>query len=381
MRRAAAIAGTSGMLVAALCVAQEQGPTPHSDNQLIIIPVGTHIPLSLIVPIHIKTAHRGDEAHFETREPVTVDTQVATPAGTYVEGVIDKVNKHDSASPIAGLQIRFTRLILSNHYEVDLDAAIFQAKLAMPEVMATDALLERSDAFQSSVGTMSLPYPQIALDTPPHPPKKPKPPHPPKPPQAPPPPTPTPPLLHPRRHHRPVQLRRLHQYQLLCHHLVQRLHRLPRPHQLRLLRHRAQARGSPLELGWEASEPPSQESCLPITVLTESSNTALSLIWSCKSRSRSTDEKSDQQYRVNSSGLLACDAMLTWAAPCTPITGIAVVGRATAATASSPSMPEATLRSQQQLRNKVQRTENFNSMRGLRDARTPHRIRWVRSGR
>ena len=77
MRREAT-AATTVMLVASLCWAQEQVPTAQqslvkwqessalNDDQLITVPAGTRIALSLIVPIHTKTVQRGETVHLET---------------------------------------------------------------------------------------------------------------------------------------------------------------------------------------------------------------------------------------------------------------------------------------------------------------------------
>ena len=164
---------------------------------------GTRIALSLIVPIHTKTVQRGEAVHLETRSPVIVDNQVAIPARTYVEGVIDKINKQDSASRTGGLQIHFTRLLFSNGYEVRLDGAILQTKLEIPAVDGADACCERADAveaLQSRGARINLPLPPLApkargrgLKKPKPPPTPPPPtPPPPTPPPTPPPPTPTP---------------------------------------------------------------------------------------------------------------------------------------------------------------------------------------------
>ena len=51
---------------------ESQEPTSSSQSQLITIPAGTRIPLSLIGSIHTKSARRGDVVHLETRYPVIV---------------------------------------------------------------------------------------------------------------------------------------------------------------------------------------------------------------------------------------------------------------------------------------------------------------------
>src|SRR5690242_11079919 len=84
-----------------------------SDHEFVTIPAGTRIPISLVIGLHTRVAHRGDTVYFETRLPVYVDGQLAIPAGVSVEGVIDKIGKPDSAPRTGGLQIRPTRLVFS----------------------------------------------------------------------------------------------------------------------------------------------------------------------------------------------------------------------------------------------------------------------------
>jgi hypothetical protein len=55
---------------------------------------------------------------------------LAIPAGTYVEGVIDKVNKRDRSG--SSLLMHFTRLLYANGYSVTVDGANTQAKALPP---------------------------------------------------------------------------------------------------------------------------------------------------------------------------------------------------------------------------------------------------------
>jgi len=104
--------------------AQEQAPAP---KQEIIVPAGTHVPLTLTNPIQSKSAHKGDAVRAVTAFPVTIGTQLAIPAGTYLEGVIDRVIK-GGFSGRAGLELHFTRMVFANGYNVVLDGATAQAK-------------------------------------------------------------------------------------------------------------------------------------------------------------------------------------------------------------------------------------------------------------
>jgi hypothetical protein len=105
-----------------------QEATPAAaQEQTILIPAGTRVPLSLASPITSKSARPGFNVRAVTGFPVTVGTQLVMPVGTYVEGVIDKVTKGGPAGPI--LQMRFTRIVYANGYTVVVDGASVQAKV------------------------------------------------------------------------------------------------------------------------------------------------------------------------------------------------------------------------------------------------------------
>src|SRR5215813_6545764 len=134
--------GVAVLWVTLLFLVQQQGATSQDSPrklgkstiaevggyEQLTVPAGTRVPLSLLIGIRTKEVHRGDVVHFETRYPVYVQEQLAIPAGVYVEGVIEKIGKLDSAPRTGGLQIRLTRLIFSTQYEVRLDGAALSAR-------------------------------------------------------------------------------------------------------------------------------------------------------------------------------------------------------------------------------------------------------------
>ena len=127
------------LLNASACLAQEptttpeeqaapvQGKTAPDEKRLVTVPAGTQIELTLSSPIHTKSAKAGDTVRAVTAFPVTVNTQLAIPAGTYVQGSLEKVSKSGGPGH-AGLQIRFTRMVFANGYSVPLDGATAEAR-------------------------------------------------------------------------------------------------------------------------------------------------------------------------------------------------------------------------------------------------------------
>jgi len=111
-----------------LSQAQSQAPAP-AQSATITVPAGTRIPMSLTSPITNKS-RRGDSVRAVTAFPVTVDTRLAIPAGTYVEGVIDKVNARATSTPT--VQMHFTSMLFNNGYSVTFAGTNTVAELVDP---------------------------------------------------------------------------------------------------------------------------------------------------------------------------------------------------------------------------------------------------------
>lgn len=134
------------LLVTSTCWAQEPASNPQqppsqaqalppaaSQKQTIVIPAGTRIPAQLASPVTTKLGRPGDSVRAVTTFPVTVDTELAIPAGSYIEGVIDKVNRRGGPSgPV--LQMHFTRILFANGYNVPVNGDNTQAKIVTPTV-------------------------------------------------------------------------------------------------------------------------------------------------------------------------------------------------------------------------------------------------------
>jgi hypothetical protein len=68
--------------------------------------------------------------------PITVGTQVAIPAGTYVEGTVIALTAQTRQTHQPEVQIHFTRLVFANGYSVPLDAVNTQASNDVPDLFA-----------------------------------------------------------------------------------------------------------------------------------------------------------------------------------------------------------------------------------------------------
>jgi hypothetical protein len=87
------------LLAVATCAAQQvptqraQAGSQAREGAPITIPAGTHLALALTHPVDSKATHRGDEIFAQTTSPVVASNQVVIPAGTFVQGKVDKLTR------------------------------------------------------------------------------------------------------------------------------------------------------------------------------------------------------------------------------------------------------------------------------------------------
>ena len=125
--RAASIAV---LLLAGIAAAQSSpapdpaAPSAESPKPMLTIPAGTRVPLSLKQAISTKTAKDGDPVYAEIAFPFVVNERVAIPAGTYIQGKIERVQRGGHVKGRAELLIHFTSMIYPNGYTVMLGGSV-----------------------------------------------------------------------------------------------------------------------------------------------------------------------------------------------------------------------------------------------------------------
>jgi hypothetical protein len=148
----------AALLVLALPVSQtafaagpQSPPSPpeQTASSTITVPPGTVVPLTLVSPIKSKSTKVGDAVRAVVAFPITVGTQIAIPAGTYVEGVVTSLTPQMKKTRQPEVEIHFTRLLYTNGYTASLDAANTQAKNEIPGAASPEVLADSqpSDGF------------------------------------------------------------------------------------------------------------------------------------------------------------------------------------------------------------------------------------------
>ena len=108
------------LTVAPAAAASENGSAP----ELVTVPAGTKIPLTLKQGITTKNAQVGDPVYAQTAFPIMQNDQIVIPAGTFVQGTIRRVQRPGHVKGRAELLMSFNSLIYPNGYTVILPGAV-----------------------------------------------------------------------------------------------------------------------------------------------------------------------------------------------------------------------------------------------------------------
>ncbi len=99
-------------------------PVPATDSNVITIPAGTKIPLSLAQAISTKNAREGDAVYATTAFPFVMNDHVVIPAGAYIQGTISHVERAGHGHGRAEMLIHFTSIIFPSGYTVILPGSV-----------------------------------------------------------------------------------------------------------------------------------------------------------------------------------------------------------------------------------------------------------------
>jgi hypothetical protein len=99
-------------------------PAPPADPNLVTIPAGTKIPLSLAQAISTKNAREGDAVYATTAFPFVMDNRVVIPAGSYIQGSISHVERAGHGRGRSEILLHFTSIIYPSGYTVMLPGSV-----------------------------------------------------------------------------------------------------------------------------------------------------------------------------------------------------------------------------------------------------------------
>jgi hypothetical protein len=132
-------------------------PTPSTTNQnQLMIPAGTKVPIALKHAISTKSSREGQSVYAETTFPVVLNSRMLIPAGTYVQGKISHVQRAGHVKGRAEVLMHFTTLIYPSGYTVVLPGSVENVPGADKTSMKDDEGTIRQDSQTGEkVGTVA----------------------------------------------------------------------------------------------------------------------------------------------------------------------------------------------------------------------------------
>lgn len=97
---------------------------PVVEKKTYTVPAGTKVLLQLRSAINTKSAKAGDGVYLASTFPVVVGTRVMIPAGVYVQGTVDRVQRAGHVKGKAQLDMHFTSIIFPNGSVVEIPGLV-----------------------------------------------------------------------------------------------------------------------------------------------------------------------------------------------------------------------------------------------------------------
>lgn len=110
--------------VAANAPAPGTPPAAVSTIKTYTVPAGTKVLLQLRSAVNTKSAKPGDGVYLASTFPVVVGDRVMIPAGVYVQGVVDRVERAGRVKGRSQLDMHFTSIIFPNGTVVEIPGMV-----------------------------------------------------------------------------------------------------------------------------------------------------------------------------------------------------------------------------------------------------------------
>jgi hypothetical protein len=113
---------SAASLPAAAGAPDDLGSTPAPRTYT--VPAGTKVLLELRAAVDTRSAKPGDGVYLSSTFPVVIGNRVLIPAGVYVQGVVDRVQRAGQVKGRAQLDMHFTSIIYPNGSVVDIPGVV-----------------------------------------------------------------------------------------------------------------------------------------------------------------------------------------------------------------------------------------------------------------
>jgi hypothetical protein len=131
-------------------------PATQTDDHLITVPAGTHLPLILRNGVNTKSAKAGDAVYFETTYPIGVGNRMAIPVGTFLRGQITEAKRPGRIRGRGEFRIQLTEIAFSTGYTVNLLAVPSSVELDGQVAVSSDGKITGPGGGARDAATIGL---------------------------------------------------------------------------------------------------------------------------------------------------------------------------------------------------------------------------------
>jgi hypothetical protein len=121
-------------------------PQAASQSATITIPAGTRLALVLTHPIQSRYVHRGDDIYAQISAPVNSGNEMVIPAGTFVEGTVDKLGRQGGRGE---LRLQSMALTFADGYVAPISGPI--------TIETNDGYAIKDPGSRRAIGAFALP--------------------------------------------------------------------------------------------------------------------------------------------------------------------------------------------------------------------------------
>jgi hypothetical protein len=121
----------------------------------IIVPAGTRVAVVLENGISTRSAKPGDSVYFHTNFPITQDSRIIVPVGSYLRGELTEAKRPGRVKGRGEFRMHLNTLIFPNGYTVDLKAAPRSADSGGKETMDSEGRVTGPGGKGKDVGTVA----------------------------------------------------------------------------------------------------------------------------------------------------------------------------------------------------------------------------------
>ncbi|HZB87928.1 MAG TPA: hypothetical protein VE291_04655, partial [Terracidiphilus sp.] len=98
--------------------------TPTPEKKTYTVPAGTKVLLQVRSSVNTRSAKPGDGVYMASTFPVVVGNRVMIPAGVYVQGVVDRVQRAGHVKGKSQFDMHFTSIIFPNGSVVEIPGVV-----------------------------------------------------------------------------------------------------------------------------------------------------------------------------------------------------------------------------------------------------------------